>query len=462
MFPVETLHSKKYQQIFSGGGDQKSMFKDKSFLNTLSFPKRIVGREEKIEELLKHLIGYRQRYVEPLISVYGRSGSGKSITVKFVCNKLINDLEFCFVNLRQSKTVFGSANQILVELGEEQIKSAKGLPEVINAIGDSIISKLERTQKKTFILVLDEIDALFTDTRGKPSDFIYKLLLLEEKLLEAGFLMSIITISNNLVREFDLDDRVRSRIGNSEVFFEPYKQEQVLRILKNIAKNTFSIKIDNSILQKCAELSSLQHGDARRAIELLKIAAELAESESKRITLEYVTKADLILQKIPFLEYFRNASLHSKFVMLAIARLSFLTDEHWHATSRIYNQYKGFLKEKKLSYRRVSELLSELTQSGILSSHTKSSGRYGYGTQYELRIPPSMILKYYTNFEQLKKDKATHLEVKEHPKWRLGYVPRESWDKYSEKISWRKHVELEYDESQNKKSTVNNQDNSNT
>ncbi|MDH3854136.1 MAG: AAA family ATPase [Nitrosopumilus sp.] len=274
--------SSQFQKIFSKLEHQQSIFKDKSLLDTMVFPQDVVGREEKIEEILKHLIGYKRGYVEPLISVFGRSGSGKSTLTKLVCENF-DDAEYVFVNLRKAKTVFGSANQILSDLGEEPAKSAKGLNAAIDLIGDSIMSKLKKTGKKLFILVLDEIDVLFNDVRGKPSDFVYKLLVLEEKLRTAGIMVSIIAISNNLVRNFELDDRVRSRIGTCEVFFEPYKKDQVLDILRNISEKAFSVSIDDEVLQKCADVSSAEHGDARRAIELLKISSEIASFESVKI-----------------------------------------------------------------------------------------------------------------------------------------------------------------------------------
>ena len=62
----------------------------------------------------------------PYISVYGRSGSGKSVVVRFVCDN-IDGISYRFVNLRQAKTVFGAANLILAELGVSGLKSAQGI-----------------------------------------------------------------------------------------------------------------------------------------------------------------------------------------------------------------------------------------------------------------------------------------------------------------------------------------------
>ena len=70
--------------------------------------------------------------------------------------------------------------------------------------------------------MLDEYDVIFSDTRNNPSDFVYKLLQIEENLCEKGIWTYIITISNNALHEYDLDDRVKSRMERSDVSFSPY------------------------------------------------------------------------------------------------------------------------------------------------------------------------------------------------------------------------------------------------
>lgn len=419
------------------------IFSDKSQLDTLTLPEKIVGRQKKAEELLRHLLGYKQGFVPPLISVYGRSGSGKSTITKFVCEN-IEDAAYCFVNLRMAKTPFGVANLILSELHQDPTKSAQGISESIEKIGQTIECELNKG-KKLFILVLDEIDILFDDKRQKASDFLYKLLMLEENFRKKGFLVSIITLSNNLIGDYELDDRVRSRIGNSEVYFEPYKEDDVFAILRDRARKSFVNQIDDKILEKCAKLSYLEHGDARRAIDLLRVAAEIASSKSRKLTVEYVEQATDNLQKNTVKQFYENAPFHSKYLLFAIARLCFLTNSNRYPTSTIYRQYRMLLPEdqKPLTSRRISDLLAEMKQAGILSSQTKSSGRYGYGTLYELRISPNMILvNFEKKFEELRKYKAKHLDVKEHPKWKMGDVSIKGWDKYYEKVSWRQYVGL--------------------
>jgi archaeal cell division control protein 6 len=269
------------------------LFANKTFLDNLTLPSQIIRREKKAKELVRFLLGYKHGLVVPFISVYGRSGSGKSTVVKFVCENLDDeDISYAFVNLRKARTVFGCANLILTELGLPSLKSAQGINTAIEQIGNAIEQRLSNSNKKNynshnntaklFVLVLDEFDVLLYDKRGKPSDFIYKLLVMEEKLREKGYLMCIVAISNNVMSDYEIDDRVRSRIGTSEVFFEPYTQQAVLAILKDRAEKAFSQPVDYEILQYCADQSSKEHGDARRAIDLLRVAAEIAGKRGEK------------------------------------------------------------------------------------------------------------------------------------------------------------------------------------
>jgi archaeal cell division control protein 6 len=384
------------------------LFANKTFLDNLTLPSQIIGREKKAKELVRFLLGYKHGLVVPFVSVYGRSGSGKSTVVKFVCENLDDeDISYAFVNLRKARTVFGCANLILTELGQPSLKSAQGINIAIEHISNVIEQHLSKNDKKNntssnnaaklFVLVLDEFDVLLYDKRGKPSDFIYKLLVMEEKLREKGYLMCIVAISNNVMSDYEIDDRVRSRIGTSEVFFEPYTQQAVLAILKDRAEKAFSQPLNSEILQYCADQSSQEHGDARRAIDLLRVAAEIAGKRGgEKISKMHVDAALARLQRDRVSTTLSSASFHLKLAAAALARISYLTQEVWHSTSTVYNQYRLILKEdttKPLTYRRIAELLTELENMGLVISHTSSKGRHGYGTQYKLVVPPEAIGK---------------------------------------------------------------------
>jgi len=384
------LDKKEIDSIISKIEQEGSIFAKKASLDSLSFTSKIIGRKNEAEKLVRYLLGYKQGYVVPYVSVYGRSGSGKSVVVRFVCDN-IDKISYSFVNLRQAKTVFGAANLILAELGVSNLKNAQGINLAVDAIGKEIESLLQKEKKKLFVLVLDELDVIFYDKRGKPSDFIYKLIILGENLKKKGFLLCVIGISNNVLSEYELDDRVKSRIGSSEIFFGPYSKSDVLAILKDRAGEAFSKKIDENVLEYCADLSSAEHGDARRAIDLLRIAAELASSGD--LGKQHVDKASDELQKDRISQTLASASYHLKLVCGAIARITYLTGESWHSTSTLYNQYAQIVQKgtKLLSYRRVSDLLTDIENTGLVVSQTSSKGRHGYGSQYKLVVSPEMV-----------------------------------------------------------------------
>lgn len=363
---------------------EDSIFAKKALLDSLSFPGKIIGRKKQAEELIRFLLGYKQGYVVPFVSIYGRSGSGKSVVTRFVCDNL-EDISYIFVNLRQAKTVFGAANLILAELGKSNLKSAQGINLAVEKIESSIDSIFDEKKKKLFVLVLDEFDILFYDKRGKPSDFLYKLVVLEENLRKKERLVCIIGISNNVLSEYELDDRVRSRIGNSEIFFEPYSRQDVFDILSDRAKNAFSKIIGDDILQYCAELGSEEHGDARRSLDLLRVSAELASVKGENITKIHVDRASAELQKDRVGNILSTASYHLKLVCGALAYQTLTTGESWHSTSELFKKYNGMMQKgtKPLGYRRVGELLTEMENTGLAVSQTHSKGRHGYGTQYK-------------------------------------------------------------------------------
>ncbi|MGI0061506.1 MAG: Cdc6/Cdc18 family protein, partial [Nitrosotalea sp.] len=312
---------------------ENAIFAKKAALDSLSLPLKILGRQKQIEQTVRFLLGYKYGHVVPFISVYGRSGSGKTTIIQHVCNEL-PEIDYVLVNLRRAHTIFGSLNLILSELGLNPIKGSQGTAMSFAAMADAIKSRLDITSKKLFVMILDEFDVIFEDKRGRPSDFVYKLIELEQDLAKRGVNLCIIGISNNVLSEFDIDDRVKSRIGTSEIFFEPYFYQHVLSILRERAKEAFVAPVDDMVLQHCAKLASEEHGDARRAVDLLRVAAEHASAEGKMtLTIPYINASSKELQKDRTDSIIDLSSYHFKRTLAAIVRVTFLTGEEWHYTS---------------------------------------------------------------------------------------------------------------------------------
>ncbi len=85
---------------------EKKAFSNKAALDTSNQPLQIVSRTNEVEKIIGYILDYKQGQVVPLLSIYGRSGTGKSTLVRHVCNYL-PEVKLCFVNLRKAKTVLG-------------------------------------------------------------------------------------------------------------------------------------------------------------------------------------------------------------------------------------------------------------------------------------------------------------------------------------------------------------------
>lgn len=349
---------------------------------------RIVGREGKARELVRALAGCRGR-THPFVFVYGRTGSGKSAMVRLVCESL--GLPCRLVNLRSARTVFGCAELVLSELGAAKARRETG------ALVEAMAGAIEALSEKTFVLVLDEFDALMADRRGRPSDFVYRLLMVQKRLRGKGCLMTMIAISNDAMSAGELDDRVRSRVGSSpEIFFDSYSKEEILAVLKERAAEMFGRQPDPGALERCAEICSEDHGDMRRAIDLLGLAGEIAGAGGRAVAKAHIDMAQERLQKDRAVAVMSSASHHLKAVLAVFVRLAYASygqESAWHSTSALYQEYCDSLlakKQRTLSYRRVSELLSELETTGLVVSRKASLGRYGYGRQYRLAVHPEV------------------------------------------------------------------------
>lgn len=384
------MSDSELDDIINKVNKEKKAFSNKAALDTSNQPSKIISRVNEVEKIIRYVLDYEQGQVVPLVSIYGRSGTGKSTLVRHVCN-YIPEIKMCFVNLRKAKTVFGGVNLILNELGQPSLTSAQGMNLGMQKIQESILNAMNLEKKKLFVLALDEFDVIFYDKRGNPSDFVYKLVEMIAELKKKDCLAMIFTISNDVLSDYDLDERIKSRVGNSEIFFKPYSHDEMLKILKQRAEEAFGKKIDDKILEKCASISFLEHGDARRAVDLLRVSAEIAAKEKKDLTIEHITEASKKLQKDRVEEVIASLSYHSKLACLILAAKTYFLEKDWHTTKSIYEKYKKYVDSEPVGYRRFFDLLKDLENTGLLVSDTKSKGQKGYRSEFQLVVDPDIV-----------------------------------------------------------------------
>ena len=374
VLPVEPTKNyvKQLRKILDS---KKHIFKEKHYLEYLGSPTKIIGRQKEIQKIFRAIYP-KDGYLVPFVSLYGSSGTGKSILIKPLCVCIGDIASFSFVNFRKAGSIFGCANLIVTELDCKPVKHHEGISSAIDLIENQIIKILKRDKKHYFYLILDEFDEIFSDKRSPPSDFVFKLLYLVENLREKGFWLCIVTISNSRISDYHLDDRVKSRMDRHEIFFEPYNKKDLIQILEDRASKAFvSGVVDDGVFDRCAELSGNENGDCRRALQLLKTAGEFAENSKSEVPKVDVHKVDAASRKLDrdnLEEIIQTATLHQKILLLALSKCVLYTNKEEYSTTEIYDEYITLTylcdASNNLKIRRVSDLLSSLQNTGIINS----------------------------------------------------------------------------------------------
>ncbi len=241
------------------------------------------------------------------------------------------------------------------------------------------------------IIVLDEVDAL---VKKHGDDILYRLTRVNYEINKSK--ISIIGITND-VRFIDgVDPRVRSSLGEVELVFPPYNAEQLEDILTKRASLAFKEGVISPvIIRLCAAIAARDHGDARRALDLLRVAGEITERERKQMVgEEEVEKARIEIERDRVYEVIATLPFHSKLVLLSILRG--LKASNHLTTGEIYNLYKDMATStgsEFVTQRRASDIINELDMLGIISARVVNRGRYGKTKEVTLSVDPSVILK---------------------------------------------------------------------
>ena len=121
-----------------------------------------------------------------------------------------------------------------------------------------------------------------------------------------------------------------------------------------------SKRCSNERLKHLLGLAAAEHGDARRALDLLRVAGEVAERQgAKSITEEHVRQAEKHIEHNRVVEALKNSTLHSKLVLLSVYHLarqvaSATTGEIYD----VYNELCGELGARLLTQRRLAVWLT--------------------------------------------------------------------------------------------------------
>ncbi len=375
--------------MFSSYVDKDSVFKNKDALTTNWKPDNILHRDEQIDELASILAPSLKGNDPSNVFVYGSVGTGKTLVVKHVTEELKTvaddkeiDVNIIYINCKMKKvadTEYRLLAKLARQLGEDVPSTGLPTDEIYNRFFEAL-----QKQKGVVVIALDEIDAL---VKKVGDEFLYNLTRINDDLDETK--VSILGISNDLNFTDYMDSRVKSSLSEEEIIFSPYNAIELREILKERTDKAFvEDTLADGVISKCSALAAQEHGDARRALDLLRVAGELAErSEVERIEKDHVDTAQSKIERDRVVETVRSQPKHSKLVLYTI--LDMTSEEDEIATGDVYSEYKGLCEEleiSELTQRRVSGLISELDMLGVINAKVISKGRYGRTRQISVDL----------------------------------------------------------------------------
>lgn len=377
---------------------KESVFFDKRVLQSTYTPETILYREEQTKQIANVLAPALKKDKPSNLFVYGKTGTGKTLTIKHTTQKLGQiaereniPLRVLYINCklkRSTDTEYRLIAQLARELGKAIPPT--GLP--TEEVYKTFLAALNK-EKQNFILVLDEIDQLVTKTGD---NILYNLTRINEENTNSQ--ISIVGISNDIMFVDSLDPRVKSSLSEEEIVFPPYNALQIQAILKQRAEQAFvKDALENGVAEKCAAYAARDHGDARRALELLRVAGEVADRKNaKKVTIEHVDEAEEKIDRDRIIDIVATQPKQYQLVLYSIISIKPSTTNTSNNlfTGEVYEVYKSLCNKTNttiLTQRRVSDIISEFDMLGIVNAKVVSKGRYGRTRDIALEIPSTIL-----------------------------------------------------------------------
>ncbi|MBT5924260.1 AAA family ATPase [Candidatus Woesearchaeota archaeon] len=373
-----------------------SIFTEKSILLSAYMPHEIMYREEQIKEAANILAPALRLERPSNLFIYGKTGTGKTLSIKHIMNSMNSiaetntiSMKMIYLNCklkRVADTEYRLLSQLCKEFGREVPTTGLPTDEVY-----SIFYKLLDETKQVIVLILDEIDHL---TKKIGDEILYNLTRINAELKNAQ--ICIVGISNNLVFSENLDPRVKSSLSEEEIIFPPYNALQIQDILRNRTTKAFKENIvQTGVIEKCSAYAAREHGDIRRAIDLLRVSGEVAErSGSSIVTITHLDEAERKVESDKTISAAINQPKQIQTVLYAILLIS--PQKNHFFTGEIYEVYKKICTKNNfnvLTQRRISDILAELDMLGIINAKIISKGRYGRTREISLSLEESITIK---------------------------------------------------------------------
>lgn len=391
---IENLYSSRKRRSITVNpdflDDEKLPEEERTAVLNEIFNKNI--REKQLSRIISHLSPVFDGAHPHSALIYGPTGSGKSVSLIHVLSSFMRvskrrSIHFCYryIDLTSPKSNFAALNEVAIALDGENRRYRKGIP--IDFMQAKIIKALSNYEGFVTLLI-DEVDNI------QPNPDLFFTFLAKTLPRRVPCRLILILLTNRLDWEKALDPRILSFLKKSDIIFEPYDALDLLEILKLRADKALKKeRVDEAALKKVAAYASRETGDARKAVELLAKAVEVAEKSSGRLTAKEVDIAEEFLEVDKSLELIKALATQQRIALQGCYSL-FRNGKKKISTGQAYEVYKNYccrIGFRPIAQRRFCDIISFLDLYGLIDARVVSRGRYGKTREIRGSLPEQVI-----------------------------------------------------------------------
>lgn len=358
-----------------------SLYRDRDSLSEDHTPETIVGRDDEIAQYHTALQPVINGENPNNIFLYGKTGVGKTAVTRYLVGQLRGDADRFDVDLTVIELNcegLTSSYQIAVNLvnkirpPEEQI-STTGRPQY--EIYEYLWSELD-SLGGTVLIILDEVDNI-----GDDDSILYQIPRARSNGHVEEARVGIIGISNDLAFRENLSAKVRSSLVEESISFPPYDADELHAVLEQRADTAFyDDAVTDEVLRLCSAYGAKDGGDARKALDVLRSAADVARAEgADKVTEDHVHRARKKIEREEVMEGIAN--LHEQHHLALYALASLQAEGETPARSEtVYKRYEDLSHvagAEPRTPRRMRDFLSETEGLGVTASTQHNDGLSG-------------------------------------------------------------------------------------
>lgn len=337
-----------------------NIIKCEHLLNSRYVPNTIIARDEQMEKMGHNLSPILRQGEPSNMYIWGDTGVGKTITVKYLLRVLTDGLksegkdiliDTVVIDCTAFSFEISACVEILTQLTGISIPFGRQFYQYLNDIWSIIEKKASEHAFYTLILFFDEIDAF-----SEPNNILYQFsrALAHQNIKSSNVAIDIIIASN----QKDFLDTLNGKVLSSAAFrfidFPDYNAKELYEILM-LRKEAFAEDvISDDIIMYCAKnVADRYHGDARRAIDILAEAARsIIKNKGSKITCADIDLSEKTVNDRATTEMLSKISLHDKFLILAV-----------HVANSVVSQTNSKLPAHSgvvvVTYQKICELLKQ-------------------------------------------------------------------------------------------------------